>query len=215
MRRDICIGLLASAVFDFGLVLTSTHPALAPLLRSPIPTVVTFILPAIPPEDPPPVDEEENAPKPVDPAVPSIPDVPQMAPIDSITQPLQPPSPSPAADQISIRVPDTDRGSMGPGDHPFEPGNLDQVPVATIRTVPAYPYEQRREGIEGSVLVDFVVDAHGAVQRAYALRSTNPAFEAAAVQGVSKWRFRAGRKSGRPVSTHLQIPIVFSLNHAD
>ncbi len=36
--------------------------------------------------------------------------------------------------------------------------------------------------------------------------------EAAAVDAVSKWKFKAGRKGGREVGTHMQVPIVFSLN---
>ena len=37
-------------------------------------------------------------------------------------------------------------------------------------------------------------------------------FEAAAVQAVSKWKFKPGRKGGRDVPTHMQVPIVFTLN---
>ena len=38
------------------------------------------------------------------------------------------------------------------------------------------------------------------------------AFEAAAVQAVTKWKFKAGKKGGRNVPTHMQVPIVFTLN---
>ena len=37
-------------------------------------------------------------------------------------------------------------------------------------------------------------------------------FESAAVQAVSKWKFKPGRKGGRAVNTHMQVPIVFTLN---
>lgn len=36
-------------------------------------------------------------------------------------------------------------------------------------------------------------------------------FEAAAVEAVSKWKFKPGRKSGWDVATRLQVPIVFSV----
>jgi hypothetical protein len=29
---------------------------------------------------------------------------------------------------------------------------------------------------------------------------------------VSKWKFRPGRKNGHAVYTHMQVPIVFTLN---
>ena len=50
------------------------------------------------------------------------------------------------------------------------------------------------------------------VANAEAVRSSRAEFEASAMAAVSKWKFRPGRKSGRAVTTHLQVPIVFSLN---
>jgi RNA polymerase sigma factor (sigma-70 family) len=37
-------------------------------------------------------------------------------------------------------------------------------------------------------------------------------FEAAAVQAVSKWKFKPGMKGGRDVNTHLQVPVVFTVS---
>ena len=37
-------------------------------------------------------------------------------------------------------------------------------------------------------------------------------FEAAAVVAVSKWKFKPGTKGGRDVPTHLQVPIVFTVD---
>jgi protein TonB len=70
----------------------------------------------------------------------------------------------------------------------------------------------RRAGISGEVVVDFLVDTNGDVQNAYAVRSSQREFEAAAVQAVSKWKFKPGRKGGRNVITHMQVPIVFTLS---
>ena len=62
------------------------------------------------------------------------------------------------------------------------------------------------------VVVDFLVDTNGDVQNAYAVKSSQREFEAAAVQAVSKWKFKPGKKGGRNVITHMQVPIVFTLN---
>jgi protein TonB len=70
----------------------------------------------------------------------------------------------------------------------------------------------RRAGISGEVVVDFIVDTNGEVRNAYAAHSSQREFEAAAVQAVSKWKFRPGRKNGHAVFTHMQVPIVFTLN---
>ncbi len=70
----------------------------------------------------------------------------------------------------------------------------------------------RRDGVVGEVIVDFLVDTDGNLQNAYAGRSSRSEFDAAAVGAVSKWKFWVGRKGGRDVVTHMQVPIVFSLN---
>lgn len=97
----------------------------------------------------------------------------------------------------------------------FDISMLDHTPVARFQARPQYPFEMRRAGINGEVVVDFVVDTNGDVTDAYALRSSRKEFEAAAVQAVSKWKFKPGRKGGQDVNTHLQIPIVFSLAGQD
>ena len=93
----------------------------------------------------------------------------------------------------------------------FDLKNLDQIPQARFQSNPVYPFEMRRAGIEGNVLVGFIVDSKGNVREAYPIRSTHREFESAAVQAVSKWRFRPGKKGGRAVNTKMQIPIVFSI----
>jgi protein TonB len=70
----------------------------------------------------------------------------------------------------------------------------------------------RQAGIEGEVTVDFIVTTEGNVAKAFAVRSSRHEFEAAAVAAVSKWKFAPGTKAGRPVNTHMQVPIAFALN---
>jgi TonB family protein len=92
----------------------------------------------------------------------------------------------------------------------YEVNQLDQLPAPSTRVPPVYPTEMREAGIGGEVLVDFIVDVNGEVKNAFAKKSTHREFEAAAVEAVSKWVFRAGRKNGRQINTHMQVPIVFS-----
>lgn len=87
----------------------------------------------------------------------------------------------------------------------------DAQPVAILRFPPRYPEDARARGTTGEVMVDFIVDENGVVQNAFALRSTTPEFEENALAAVRGWRFVSGRKSFRPVNTHLQVPVVFTL----
>jgi protein TonB len=103
-------------------------------------------------------------------------------------------------------------GPMYRGLRVFEINELDQHPVAQFQARPQYPFEMRRNGVAGEVVVEFIIDTEGNVVNARAIRSSHEAFEAAAVAAVSKWKFRPGRKGARDVPTHMQVPIVFTLN---
>lgn len=93
----------------------------------------------------------------------------------------------------------------------FNLAELDRVPQAMVQPPPIYPTQYRREGMTAEVVVQFIVDTSGAVVDAFAVRTTHPGFNDAAVSGVSKWKFTAGIKNGRRVNTRMQVPIVFTL----
>lgn len=170
-------------------------------------------MPRIEPDDPPPAEPTNEPVKPIDFAPASQPDVPQATTDISFVQKLQPPLPDnvvPASNLMA--VPERRYSSEFQKGPIFDPSSLDQQPVAQVRTPPPYPSEMRRLGVSGEVVVDFIVDASGNVRNAHAVRSTQREFEPAAEQGVSRWKFKPGRKGGHAVNTHMQVPIVFSLN---
>lgn len=88
-----------------------------------------------------------------------------------------------------------------------------RVPARVIsQERPVYPWAMRLNGMRGEVLVDFVVNREGRVQRAFVARTLNPSFDAAALDAVRNWRFEPARVGDRPVSLRMQVPIVFLLN---
>lgn len=93
----------------------------------------------------------------------------------------------------------------------FDSAELDQKPVARVMAPPAYPFEMRRAGISGEVVVEFIIDTRGDVILAQVTRSSRREFEAAAILTVQKWKFKPGRKDGRVVNTRALTPVVFSL----
>ena len=152
-------------------------------------------------------------------------------------EPLPAPTPpaAPAADVTTVpaasptAAPDAttaDAGSANPpapavpaaeerkfqGTRVYDPSELDRQPVPKFQARPQYPLGLRRAGVGGEAVVDFIVDPNGDVQKAYAIRSTHKEFAAAAVAAVSQWKFRPGRKGGQNLPTHMQVPIVFSLD---
>lgn len=89
---------------------------------------------------------------------------------------------------------------------------LDAIPTPLKLVNPTYPYLMRLLGYSGEVLVDFVVDTDGRVQNAFAQSWTRIEFVAPSVDAVSQWTFKPGRRSGRRVNTHMQVPIVYQLS---
>ena len=75
-----------------------------------------------------------------------------------------------------------------------------------------YPKDAFEQGIEGSVMVSFVIDTDGSVSDVKVLRSVNELLDAEAVRVISsspKWE--PGTKDGSPVKVSYQIPVTFNL----
>ncbi len=89
---------------------------------------------------------------------------------------------------------------------------LDVRPVAVFQARPQYPAELRRKGIRGEAVVDFIVTVDGDVRNASVLRATHPEIGDAALAAVAQWKFKPGMLRGRVVNTHMQVPVVFTLN---
>lgn len=93
----------------------------------------------------------------------------------------------------------------------LKPGELDVLPTLRNAEVPIYPPEMRRAGLEGMVLVEFVVDRNGRVSEPRVIRSNNPYFERPALNAVRRWTFKPGQKGGRAANTRIQQTITFNL----
>ena len=74
-----------------------------------------------------------------------------------------------------------------------------------------YPESARREGVEGRVVVQFVVDEAGRVLDPVAVRSPDARLAEAAVEAVRRAAFRPGRQRGRPVKVRFSLPVTFRL----
>jgi protein TonB len=75
-----------------------------------------------------------------------------------------------------------------------------------------YPTQARRMGVEGSVIVVFVVNTDGSIQDVEVLRGIGGGCDEEAVRvvkGAPKWE--PGKQRGRPVRTRMRLPIRFKL----
>lgn len=81
------------------------------------------------------------------------------------------------------------------------------------RVDPTYPPLARQAGIQGTVMVQTVIDVDGYVLEARAV-SGHPLLSEAAVEAVQQWVFETTYASGDPVEVETTIPITFKLSEA-
>jgi protein TonB len=210
MRRDLIIGFIITISIEVLVAWTGNLTHFHPKPRQKDDDIqVNIVMPKIEPDEPEVL--EDQPPQPVEIAPPMLQDVPQVVTPESFVQQIEPPPPDLSALAKNIvKIPEVRTGLQGV--EIFDISKLDQQPVAKFQARPQYPFEMRRAGISGDVLVDFIVDTNGDVRNAFSAHSSQREFEAAAVQAVSKWKFKPGRKNGHNVYTHMQVPIVFTLN---
>lgn len=88
---------------------------------------------------------------------------------------------------------------------------LDKQPVPVKRVRPKYPVELRNTGINGEVLLSFVIGRDGKAGDIIIERATNEAFGEAARTAVEQWEFTPGEKDGKAVRVRVQAPISFNM----
>lgn len=79
-----------------------------------------------------------------------------------------------------------------------------------------YPPTCYSEGIEGRVVVEFIVDKSGAVRDAKVLKSVHPELDAEALRLVMAMpRWNPGQHKGQAVNVRYSIPLSFKLPESD
>lgn len=85
-------------------------------------------------------------------------------------------------------------------------------PPALLKTVaPKYPVAERRARKTGTVHVAFIIELDGKVSDAKVISSTDPVFDAPALDAVRQWRYKPARKEGEPIAIAVTVPVVFQL----
>jgi protein TonB len=214
MRRDLIIGILCSLLLHAGLGLGGeinfNFFAKKKVVKKDGAPVIQLEMPKLEPEPPEPTESDTASSEVASLVPPSVADVPGVVDLNSFVQPVQPPPPPTAG--ITMTIPkSTGPAATGAMTKVFDLKDLDQAPVPRFKANPAYPFEMKRQGISAEVLVEFICDGNGDVRDARVIKSENSAFDAAALDAINKWKFRPGKKGGRPVNARMQQPFVFSI----
>lgn len=212
---------------------TTTQPSFAPSQQSKPTTTpksakmatVALPKPLLPPPKTPVI---QLPPKPLSPPKKTVDVTPQPTVAPNI--PVLPPQPQPITEPISQQPAtsalETTATATEDGNRMATPSllvdsdgelpdgkSLKFSPVFLHHPMPAYPEYARRRGINGFVILQFIVDINGRVVEP-SVQQANPQgyFETAAIRAIKQWRFSPGRNDkGTPVRCRLQMRIDFIL----
>ncbi len=138
----------------------------------------------------------------------------EFDPNEFVTPPAAPPAaPPPAPDAPAPPPPPP------PTPEPTEPEIFEVAEVQPtligglegLQSRVEYPQFARQAGIEGQVVIQFVVDERGNVVDPVVLRSPNDLLSEAALKAVRESRFTPGQQRGRPVKVRFAVPVTFRL----
>jgi protein TonB len=83
--------------------------------------------------------------------------------------------------------------------------------LARLKELVVYPEIAVKAGMEGLVIVQFVVEKDGRPANATVIKSAGGILDSAAVEAVRKLEFTPGRQRGVPVRVKFSLPVRFNL----
>ena len=85
--------------------------------------------------------------------------------------------------------------------------------IGSIQKKIEYPEMARKAGIEGQVIVQFVVNKRGKVENPKVVRGIGGGCDKEALRVVKKAEFSPGMQRGKPVKVQFTLPITFQLRN--
>ena len=108
-------------------------------------------------------------------------------------------------------------GGVGPGEGGGFGGGVYTVgggvtnPVAVFSPEPEYSDEGRRARVQGTVIIQVVVDPTGVIRDPRILQSLGLGLDEQALKVLTRWRFKPGTRDGKPVAVYADIYLGFHL----
>lgn len=86
------------------------------------------------------------------------------------------------------------------------------APLRLERGVPPlYPNDARKQGIEGTVIVQIALTESGDIKRATIKSASHDILGQATKLAVSEWKFSAPMRNGQATPIQVELPLVFRL----
>jgi protein TonB len=95
----------------------------------------------------------------------------------------------------------------------YRPDNGVTLPVLVREVRPGYTHAAMQQRIEGTVLLEAVVEANGTVGNVTIVRSLDAEYglDEEAVKAAGMWEFKPGTREGKPVAVLITIELRFTL----
>jgi protein TonB len=88
---------------------------------------------------------------------------------------------------------------------------VEELPEAITKVPPVYPDIAREAGVDGTVLVQALVDKNGRVKDVRVQKSI-PMLDPAAIAAVKQWVFKPALSNNKPVAVWVAVPVRFTLH---
>ena len=97
-------------------------------------------------------------------------------------------------------------------EQPMFPGGMQEL-MKFLQTNIRYPKEAQARGLQGRVVVQFVVNKDGSICEENVVKSVDPQLDAEALRVLrSMPNWTPGKQRGEPVRVRFTIPVTFKLN---
>lgn len=88
----------------------------------------------------------------------------------------------------------------------------EEAPEVIRKPPPEYPEIAKKAGVEGTVILQIVIDEKGDVLEAEVVVANPPGiFEDAALEAIYKWKFKPARQRDNPIKVRMAQRIIFQL----
>jgi TonB family protein len=101
--------------------------------------------------------------------------------------------------------------NAAPQDGVYRVGNGVSAPAVLYKVDPEYTPEAHDAKVAGTVVLSIVVGVDGTAHDINVIKGLEPGLSGKAVEAVSQWKFKPGRKDGEPVPVRASIEINFKL----
>lgn len=100
---------------------------------------------------------------------------------------------------------------QGAKDPVYKPGDGVSAPVLVKEVKPQYTARAKDAKIQGTVLLECVVETDGSVGDVKVTKSLDEDLDLEAVKAVRQWRFEPGKKGGKAVRVQITLEMTFTL----